>query len=217
MEYKHLLPADIERTSMKIIEEEMAERGIVVSEEDMPVVRRVIHTSADFDYGTNLEFTENATSKGIEIMSSGVTIVTDTNMALSGITKPTLKKLGGEAFCFMAEPQIAEKAKADGTTRAVASVSYASEKYPNAVFALIKLSELIREGFRPSLVIGVPVGFVNVVESKEEIFELCKEKGIPAIVAKGRKGGSNVAAAICNALLYAAGDLTDPSKRGWRG
>ena len=208
MEYKHLLPADIERTSMKIIEEEMAERGIVVSEEDMPVVRRVIHTSADFDYGTNLEFT----------------IVTDTNMALSGITKPTLKKLGGEAFCFMAEPEIAEKAKLDGTTRAVASVSYASEKYPNAVFAvgnaptaLIKLSELIREGFRPSLVIGVPVGFVNVVESKEEIFELCKEKGIPAIVAKGRKGGSNVAAAICNALLYAAGDLTDPSKRGWRG
>lgn len=224
MEYKHLLPADIERTSMKIIEEEIAERGIVVSEEDMPVVRRVIHTSADFDYGTNLEFTENATSKGIEIMSSSVTIVTDTNMALSGITKPTLKKLGGEAFCFMAEPEIAEKAKADGTTRAVASVSYASEKYPNAVFAvgnaptaLIKLSELIREGFRPSLVIGVPVGFVNVVESKEEIFELCKEKGIPAIVAKGRKGGSNVAAAICNALLYAAGDLTDPSKRGWRG
>ena len=171
MEYKHLLPADIERTSMKIIEEEMVERGIEISEEDMPVVRRVIHTSADFDYGKNLEFTEN-----------------------------------------------------DGTTRAVASVSYASEKYPNAVFAvgnaptaLIKLSELIRDGFRPSLVIGVPVGFVNVVESKEEIFELCREKGIPAIVAKGRKGGSNVAAAICNALLYAAGDLTDPSKRGWRG
>ncbi|MDY6038573.1 MAG: precorrin-8X methylmutase [Eubacterium sp.] len=224
MKYKHLLPADIERTSMRIIEEELAERGIEVTDENLPVVRRVIHTSADFDYGTNLVFTENATTKGIEAMLKGSTIITDTNMALSGITKPTLKKLGGQAFCFMAEPKIAEKAKVDGTTRAVASVSYASEKYPNAVFAvgnaptaLIKLSELIREGLRPSLVIGVPVGFVNVVESKEEIFELCKEKGIPAIVAKGRKGGSNVAASICNALLYAAGDQTDPGKRGWQG
>ncbi len=222
METKHILPADIESTSMAIITKELEEAGIVLPEENAPVIRRVIHTSADFDYAENLRFTENAVARAIARLQEGAVIITDTNMALSGVSKPSLKTLAGEAHCFMAEPEIAAKAKADGTTRAVASMSYAAEKYPKAVFAignaptaLIRLSELMEAGLRPSLIIAVPVGFVNVVESKEEVFAVCEKYDVPCIAAMGRKGGSNVAAAICNALLYEATGKTDPSKR-WK-
>ena len=222
---KHVLPADIERTSMAIITRELAERGIVIPEENVAVVRRVIHTTADFDYAENLRFSEAAVKKALQVFAAGgAVIITDTNMALSGISKPSLEKLDAEAFCFMADPVIAEQAKEQGCTRAVASMEYGAALYPKAVFAignaptaLLKLEELIEAGLRPALIIGVPVGFVNVVESKERIFRACEEYGIPAIVAFGRKGGSNVAAAITNALLYTAADTLDPGSRGWQG
>lgn len=152
----------------------------------------------------------------------GTTIITDTNMALSGISKPSLQKLGCEAFCFMADQRIAAAAKENGTTRAVAAMEYAAERYPGAVYAvgnaptaLFKLSELMDRGLRPALVIAVPVGFVNVVEGKEEIIRTCRKYGIPAIAARGRKGGSTVAAAILNALLYEAAGMLAPASRGW--
>jgi precorrin-8X/cobalt-precorrin-8 methylmutase len=219
---KHKLPADIERTSMSIITAELAERGITVPDETAAVVRRVIHTTADFDYAANLHFTADAVQKGAEAFKNGATIVTDTNMAKSGVSKPALKKLGGAVYCFMADEDVAAAAKANGTTRAVASMDKAANLYPGAVLAvgnaptaLFRICELIEQGLRPSLVIGVPVGFVNVVESKERLIETCERCGVPAIAAMGRKGGSNVAAAICNALLYTAAEQLDPSARGW--
>ena len=222
--YEYVRPADIEKESMRIIEAELAERGIEIPQENLTVVKRVIHTSADFDYGTNLKFTEGAVKRAVEaLQKGGCTFVTDTNMALSGISKPSLQKLSSQAICYMADAAIMQQAKEEGTTRAYASMRRGAAEHPDAIFvsgnaptALIALSEMIREGLRPSLVIAVPVGFVNVVESKEELFGLCAENDIPAIAAFGRKGGSNVAASICNALLYSAVGTVDPLKRGWQ-
>lgn len=216
-------PSDIEQNSMRIIAEELTERGISLPPEYEAVIKRVIHTTADFDYATTLTFTEGAVQKGSEALAAGVSIVTDTNMAKAGVSKPALSKLGGEVFCYMADPEVAAAAKEAGTTRAVMAMRHASSVHKNAVYAvgnaptaLLQLSELIRDGFRPALIVGVPVGFVNVVESKEELLKTCEAYGVPAIVALGRKGGSNVAAAICNALLYAAADLQDPEDRNWK-
>ena len=206
---QHHLPADIERTSMKIIAGELAQRGLDIPPENAPVVKRVIHTTADFDYAQTLHFTPGAVAAGIAAMHAGATIITDTNMALAGITKPGLAKLGGQALCFMADPAVAAAAKQAGTTRAVLAVG-------NAPTALLTIAEKIENGLRPALVIGVPVGFVNVVESKERLFAVCESHGVPAIVAMGRKGGSNVAAAICNALIYSAAEMLDPTARGWK-
>lgn len=222
--YEYVRPADIEKESMRIIEAELGTRGIEIPAEHLTVVKRVIHTTADFDYGENLRFTDRAVERAIRaLQAGGLTFITDTNMALSGISKPSLKKLDAQAVCYMADPRIMEQAKAEGTTRAYASMRRGASEHPDAVFvsgnaptALIAISEMIREGLRPSLVIAVPVGFVNVVESKEEVFALCEENDIPAIAAFGRKGGSNVAASICNALLYSAVDMVDPEKRGWQ-
>ncbi len=228
--YEYTKPADIEKESMRIIESELAERGIQVPDVNLNVVKRVIHTTADFDYGENLRFTNGAVERVINALQAsssdpagGLTFITDTNMALSGISKPSLAKLGASALCYMADEEIMKEAKAAGTTRAYASMKRGAREYPNGIFvsgnaptALIAISELIREGLRPTLVVGVPVGFVNVVESKEELFALCEEHNIPAIVAFGRKGGSNVAASICNALLYSAVGTIDPLKRGWQ-
>lgn len=212
-------PAEIERESMRIIEDELLSRGAKLPEETRAVVMRVIHTTADFDYADNLRFTPDAVGCALAALRGG-TIVTDTNMALAGVSKTALRKLGGEAVCFMAEDFIAAEAKKRGVTRAVASMDHAAERTPHAVFAvgnaptaLLRLSEHIENGLRPALVIGVPVGFVNVVESKERALAVCEAHGVPAIVALGRKGGSGVAAAICNALLYAAAELAEPEKR----
>ena len=217
----HTRPADIERTSMATIAEELKARGIVLPQENEAVVKRVIHTTADFDYAENLRFTPGAVDRGMAAMKGSV-IVTDTNMALAGISKPTLTRLGGQARCFMAEPSVAEDAREQGTTRAAVSMDRALREYPKAVLAvgnaptaLLRIVELLEAGARPALVIGVPVGFVNVVESKERLLEACLRYEVPAIVALGRKGGSNVAAAICNALLYAAAGQLDPADRGW--
>ena len=221
---QHHLPADIERTSMGIITAELAARGLAVPPENATVVKRVIHTTADFDYAENLRFTPGAAAAGVAAMRAGAVVITDTNMALAGITKPGLAKLGGQAACYMADPEVAARAKAEGTTRAVAAMHKAAAEHPGAILAvgnaptaLLTIAEQIEAGLRPALVIGVPVGFVNVVESKERLFVTCEAHGVPAIVAMGRKGGSNVAAAICNALIYSAAEMLDPTARGWNG
>ena len=200
----HMKPADIEKRSFAIITEELG--GRTFPESVAEVVKRVIHTSADFDYADNLCFSPDAVEQAKAALEAGATIVTDTNMALAGISKPTLAKLGGKAVCLMADEDVAREAKARGMTRATVSMEHAAKldgplifAIGNAPTALIRLHELIGEGaVSPALVIGVPVGFVNVVESKE----LFIGGDTPYIIARGRKGGSNVAAAIVNALLY---------------
>lgn len=221
---QHHLPADIERTSISIITRELDELGLTPPPETAAVVKRVIHTTADFDYAKNLRFTPGAVQAAVRALQRGAVIVTDTNMALAGISRPGLAKLGCEAVCYMADPAVAEAAKQAGTTRAVAAVHRAAREHPGAILAvgnaptaLLTIAEEIEAGLRPALVIGVPVGFVNVVESKETLFAICEQHGVPAIAAMGRKGGSNVAAAICNALVYSAAEMLDPSARGWRG
>lgn len=204
MNIEHILPEDIEKRSFEIIEQEL--NGRYISPMEKPIVKRVIHTTADFDYLENLCFSENAVEKAIETLKKGAVIITDTNMVKSGINKSALKNLNCRAECFMADTDVAEAAKIKGITRASASVDKAALiKEPliyavgNAPTALIRLDELIKQDLiHPELIIGVPVGFVNVVQSKEIIMN----GNISYIVAKGRKGGSNVAAAICNALLY---------------
>ena len=221
---QHHLPADIERTSISIITRELDELGLTPPPETAAVVKRVIHTTADFDYAKNLRFTPGAVQAAVRALQRGAVIVTDTNMALAGISRPGLAKLGCEAVCYMADPAVAEAAKQAGTTRAVAAMRRAAREHPGAILAvgnaptaLLTIAEEIEAGLRPALVIGVPVGFVNVVESKETLFAICEQHGVPAIAAMGRKGGSNVAAAICNALVYSAAEMLDPSARGWRG
>lgn len=221
---QHHLPADIERTSISIITRELDELGLTPPPETAAVVKRVIHTTADFDYAKNLRFTPGAVQAAVRTLQRGAVIVTDTNMALAGISRPGLAKLGCEAVCYMADPAVAEAAKQAGTTRAVAAMHRAAREHPGAILAvgnaptaLLTIAEEIESGLRPALVIGVPVGFVNVVESKETLFAVCEQHGVPAIAAMGRKGGSNVAAAICNALVYSAAEMLDPSARGWRG
>ena len=221
---QHHLPADIERTSISIITRELDELGLTPPPETAAVVKRVIHTTADFDYAKNLRFTPGAVQAAVRALQRGAVIVTDTNMALAGISRPGLAKLGCEAVCYMADPAVAEAAKQAGTTRAVAAMHRAAREHPGAILAvgnaptaLLTIAEEIEAGLQPALVIGVPVGFVNVVESKENLFAICEQHGVPAIAAMGRKGGSNVAAAICNALVYSAAEMLDPSARGWRG
>lgn len=200
-------PMDIENRSFEIITELLGDRSL--DPENELVIKRVIHTTADFDYADNLVFSEHAVARGIEALKKGCHIVTDTQMAKAGINKKTLEKLGGEVHCFMSDEDVAEEAKERGITRAVVSMeraaALAQQGMPlifaigNAPTALIRIRELFDEGrINPELVIGVPVGFVNVVESKELIID----SAMPHIVARGRKGGSNVAAAICNAMLY---------------
>ena len=201
---ERLGPMEIERRSFEIITREAGDR--IPDDIRSMIIKRVIHTSADFEYIDNLCFSEGAVERALEALKNGAWIITDTNMALSGINKASLKKAGGEAHCFIADEDVAAKARELGVTRASVCVDKASEldkpliyAVGNAPTALVRLYELIQEGkIKPELIIGVPVGFVNVVQSKE----LIMQTDIPYIVAKGRKGGSNVAACICNALLY---------------
>ncbi|MDR0525237.1 MAG: precorrin-8X methylmutase [Spirochaetaceae bacterium] len=204
---KYTLPADIERRSFTIISEELRRRG--VSERDPleeAILTRIIHTTADFDFAENLMFTRSAAEIGRSVLQSGAAVITDTNMAMTGINKKLLEKYGSTVRCFIADEDVALAAKVCGTTRAAAAVDKAAEcaggalvfAVGNAPTALIRIHELVRQGrLAPRLVIAVPVGFVNVVESKELFFDA----PFPCIIAKGRKGGSAVAAAIINALL----------------
>ena len=208
---KHMGPGDIERESMDIIAGELRARGIAIPPEQEAVVKRVIHTTADFDFARTLRFSDRAVELGVEALKRGTNIVTDTNMARSGVSRPSLEKLGGQVFCYMADQDVAREAGERGITRAAVSMEKLARERPGAVVAvgnaptaLLALAEQIEGGLRPALVIAVPVGFVNVVESKERIWETCLAHEIPVIAAMGRKGGSAVAAAVCNALLYAA-------------
>lgn len=208
---RKMLPGEIERTSMEIIAGELAQRGIVIPPEQEAVVKRVIHTTADFDFAQTLCFSEHAVALGVAALEQGTNIVTDTNMARSGVSRPSLAKLGGQVFCYMADEDVARAAKENGTTRAVAAMEKMAREQPGAILAvgnaptaLLELAQLMEKGLRPALVIAAPVGFVNVVESKERIWQVCLAHQVPVIAAMGRKGGSGVAAAICNALLYTA-------------
>lgn len=204
VELENVKPMEIEKRSFEIITEELGDTPLVPGTE--LVVKRCIHTSADFDYAENLCFSENVIEKAIEAIKNGACIVTDTQMAKAGINKRALSRYGGEVYCFMSDEDVAELAKKHGTTRATASMDKAASldrklifAIGNAPTALVRLYELIEEDrLAPELIIGVPVGFVNVVQSKE----LIMTANVPYIVAKGRKGGSNIAACICNALLY---------------
>ena len=206
IQLQRVAPADIEERSMEIIGQELGER--VFPADQLPVSKRVIHTSADFDYADNLVFSAGAVEQGVAAIKGGCTIVTDTQMAFSGVNKRVLEKFGGKAVCFMSDPDVAAEARERGETRATVSMERAAAlegpvilAVGNAPTALVRACQLMDEGkFHPALVIGVPVGFVNVVESKELLLTM----DVPHIVARGRKGGSNVAAAICNALLYQA-------------
>lgn len=201
---EQIKPMDIETRSFAIIIELLGDRKL--DPENELVIKRVIHTSADFDYADNLVFSPHAVQKGIEALRGGCDIVTDTQMAKAGINKTILQKLGGQVHCFMSDPDVAAEAKERGVTRAIVSMERAAKLEKPCIFAignaptaLISLHEQMQKDLvHPALIVGVPVGFVNVVESKELILQ----SEVPHIVARGRKGGSNVAAAICNALLY---------------
>lgn len=205
IELEQVLPQEIEKKSFEIITEELGDVKLVPGTE--PVVKRCIHTSADFDYAKNLVFSDGVIEHALKVLGSGATIVTDTQMAMAGVNKKKLAALGCQIRCFMSDSDVAEEAKKRGVTRAVVSMEHAA-KLPgplifaigNAPTALVHLYELVKSGVvKPELIIGVPVGFVNVVPSKELILTL---EDVPYIVARGRKGGSNIAACICNALLY---------------
>lgn len=203
---EHLLPEEIEKRSFEIISEELSERNIILPHEEEMITKRVIHTSADFDYAQTLTYSRDAVKKIKELIRSGADIVTDTNMAMSGINKKKLAMYGGSVHCFMADEDVALMAKQKKTTRAAISMEKAAQIKKEVIFAvgnaptaLIQLYELIKNSeWRPAFIIGVPVGFVNVEAAKELIIST----DIPYIVNRGRKGGSNIAAAICNAVIY---------------
>ena len=205
-ELERVLPMEIEKRSFEIIESELPHP---IDPALAPIIKRVIHTSADFDYADNLCFSNDVVAKAHEAIKNGACIVTDTQMAKAGINKKNLARWGGEVYCFIADEDVAKAAKEQGTTRSAASMDKAASlgkplifAIGNAPTALVRICELIEEEkLDPKLVIGVPVGFVNVVQSKEMIMQ----EPVPYIVARGRKGGSNVAACIVNALLYMLG------------
>ena len=208
-EIRHVLPEDIEKTSFAIIEQELREKGREIPEDRKHVVLRVIHTTADFEYLDTLQFSDGVLETASAAIRRGARIVTDTTMAMAGINKRKLASFGGEVRCYIADLDVAEQARREGTTRSAAAVDKAvreAEKsgtplifaVGNAPTALLALEEKIRQGYRPEIVVAVPVGFVNVVEAKERIMG----SGVPFICSRGRKGGSNVAAAIINAILY---------------
>lgn len=204
IELEEIAPGMIERRSFEIITQELGNRTF--PKEQDAIIKRVIHTSADFDYADTLCFSPHAVEMAHEALQNGACIVTDTQMAKAGINKKTLAKYGGEVFCFMSDADVAEQAAAQGITRAAISMQKAATLDRDLIFAignaptaLVQLYELIEQKkIAPKFIIGVPVGFVNVVAAKE----LIMKTDVPYIVARGRKGGSNVAAAICNALLY---------------
>lgn len=203
---EYVAPSDIEKRSFEIIARELKERGIVLDEVQDAVTRRVIHTTADFDYADTLIYSDRAVEIARELIESGAHIVTDTNMARAGINKNRLAQYGGEVHCYMADDDVAAEAKKRNVTRATVSMERAAAIDKKVIFAignaptaLISLYEQMEAGiFVPDFVIGVPVGFVNV-EAAKELFISSK---VPYIINRGRKGGSNVAAAICNALMY---------------
>ena len=205
MKIETVRPDEIEKRSFEIITRELDQKGITLDERYAPIIKRCIHTTADFDYADTLKFSKNAADAFKSLILNGAAIVTDTNMALSGINKKELEKYGCSIHCYMADEDIANQASERGVTRASVSMEKAMEVNKPVIFvignaptALITIREHYDRGYQPAFVIGVPVGFVNVEAAKELIIDSEMEY----IVNRGRKGGSNVAAAICNALLY---------------
>ena len=205
MNIEYVLPNEIEKRSFEIIDEELDKLGIKLKSDEELVTKRAIHTSADFDYARTMTYSNDAVKIALDLIKNGADICTDTNMTLAGINKAVLAKFGGKAFCYMADEQVAREAKERSITRASVSMEKASKNSKPTIFAignaptaLITLKELMENGYKPSFIIGVPVGFVNVEVAKELIIA----SDVPYIVNRGRKGGSNIAAAICNALLY---------------
>jgi len=210
----HLRPEEIEAESFRIIDAEVGAHPW--SSAEWPVVRRVIHTSADFDYARSMFFSANAVAKGMDALRHGRGIVTDTTMALSGIAKYRLERFGIRSACFVADGDVAAAAHEAGVTRSIMAMRKAAADPANGVFvignaptALFELLRLVREeAFRPDLIIGLPVGFVGAVESKDRLIFEASEMGMPFITNRGRKGGSNVAAAVVNALLILAENVS---------
>ncbi|MCI5826961.1 MAG: precorrin-8X methylmutase [Lachnospiraceae bacterium] len=204
MELEQLTPDQIEQRSFEIITKELG--GRIFDPLQEPVIKRVIHTTADFDYADNLVFSPGVVEHAHRLLQNSACIVTDTKMAMSGINKSALSKLGAEVYNFISDEDVAAEAKERGETRSAVAMEKAARlnrptifAIGNAPTALIRLYELMEnDGFMPGMIIAVPVGFVNVVQAKELILSA----NVPSIVAKGRKGGSNVAAAIVNALMY---------------
>ena len=204
---EYVIPSEIEKRSFEIIEAELKSKNIVLPESEKAVTMRVIHASADFDYASTMKYSPDAVEIARKLLLEGADIVTDTNMAKAGINKKALEAFGGNIHCFMADEDVAEEAKKRGLTRAAVSMERAAKlgkpvifAIGNAPTALISLYEMMEKGiFTPLFVIGVPVGFVNVEAAKELFLNSCK---VPFIINSGRKGGSTIAAAICNALLY---------------
>ena len=197
------VPMDIEKKSFEIIGEEMGTHNF--SEKELSIIKRVIHTTADFEYKDLVYIREGSIEKALELLKKGVTIYTDTNMALSGINKAALKKLNCNVVCYVAQEEVASLAKERGITRSMAALEKAAEDgveffvFGNAPTALFRLKELIEEDkSNAKFIIGAPIGFVGAAESKEEIEKL----PLPMITVRGRKGGSTVAAALVNALMY---------------
>ncbi len=203
----HLRPEEIEAESFRIIEAEAGSHSWSPSE--WPVVRRAIHTSADFDYLRSMTFSPDAVPSGITALQTGRGLVTDTTMALAGINKRLLARFGGDFSCHVADPDLALTAGKEGLTRSILAMRRAAADPSNGIFvignaptALFELLRLVREeGLRPNLIIGLPVGFVGAEESKGALIREASEFNIPFITNRGRKGGSNVAAAVVNALL----------------
>jgi precorrin-8X/cobalt-precorrin-8 methylmutase len=206
MKIEFVLPSEIEKRSFEIISQELEQRGVTLPPDEAPITMRTIHTSADFDYADTMRYSKGGIEKAKKLIRNGADIVTDTNMALSGINKKRLASFGGQVHCFMADEEVAAEAKERQVTRATVSMERAAKlgkpvifAIGNAPTALISLYEMMEAGiFTPEFVIGVPVGFVNVVAAKE----LFLNSDVPYIINEGRKGGSNIAAAICNALIY---------------
>ncbi|MDF2546271.1 MAG: precorrin-8X methylmutase [Anaerosolibacter sp.] len=198
------VPHEIEERSFEIITEELGERTF--PEEIGKIIKRIIHTTADFQYADITVISPTAIQSAKEAIGKGVNIVTDTQMAKSGINKMRLKKYGGDVHCFISDEDVALRAKEKGITRAMVSMEKAVADEKNQIFvignaptALFELKRHIEEGtVKPALVVGVPVGFVGAAESKEALEAL----EVPYILTRGRKGGSTVAAAIVNAILY---------------
>ncbi len=202
-------PDEIEAESFQIIDSEAGEHGWPQAE--WQVVRRAIHTSADFEYARSMVLSDGVIEMAVAALKSGAGIVTDTNMALSGISKSRLEPFGCTVACHVADPDVAELAQRESITRSIAAMRKAVADPANRIFvignaptALFELLRLMREGqVEPALIIGLPVGFVGAEESKNAL--AAGGHNVPFITNIGRKGGSNVAAAVVNALAILAG------------
>lgn len=206
-EIRSLPPAEIEAESFRIIEQELGPLSLAA--EEFAVLRRCIHATGDFSFAENMRFHPRAVAAGVEAIRAGKNILVDVTMAASGISRGLLERFGGQVICRIGEKATATLAASRSLTRSEAAMELAGDErvgivaIGNAPTALLRVMEMIGAGrFRPDLVVGVPVGFVNAVESKE----ILAGQSYPFITALGRKGGTPVAVAVVNALLHLAAE-----------